>query len=192
MPDLFPFSMPESLDVAGNTYDIRTDYRDILRILLAFEDPDLENIDKMNACLYILYVDVDTIPPEHIAAAYEAAVRFIDNGQEPDGKNPRSMDWQQDAPLLFPAINKVAGCEVRQLNYLHWWTFTGYFMEIRDSIFSSVLSLRQKRNRGKKLEKQELDFWKQNKKICVLKQRESEAEKSAKIQAKQQADALFG
>lgn len=192
MPDSFPFDLPEQLEIGGVLYDIRTDFRDILRILLAFEDPDLENAEKMTICLQILYVDVDTIPPRDIQAAYEAAMRFIDNGQEPDKKSARSMDWEQDAPLLFPAVNQAAGCEVRSMPYLHWWTFTGYFMEIRDSIFSSVLSLRQKRNRGKKLEKREQEFWKQNHKICVLRKRESEVEKAEKAQVKRQADALFG
>lgn len=192
MPDLFPFSLPTALDVAGNTYDIRTDYRDILRILLAFDDPDLENAEKMTVCLQILYVDVDKIPPQDLQEAVNAAMKFIDHGQESDGKSARSMDWEQDAPLLFPAVNRVAGTEVRSLPYLHWWTFTGYFMEIRDSIFSSVLSLRQKRNRGKKLEKQEQEFWKQNAKICVLKKKLSEAEKQEKARAKAAVDALFG
>ncbi len=49
------------------------------------------------------------------------------------------MDWEQDEPILFPAINQVAGCEVRSVPYIHWWTFVGYFMEIREGIFPLYL-----------------------------------------------------
>lgn len=177
MPD-FPFDLPTALDVNGVAYDIDSDYRAVLRVLFAFENPDLEQSEKLELLLENVYIDVDAIPAQDLQAAVEAAMEFIDAGQESDGKSARSMDWEQDAPLLFPAVNKVAGCEVRGVPYLHWWTFTGYFMEIRDSIFSSVLSLRQKRNERKKLEKQEQEFWRKNKRICVLRRRETEAEKA--------------
>ena len=50
------------------------------------------------------------------------------------------MDWDQDAPLIVPAINKVLGGEVRAMPYLHWWTFVGAYMEIGEGVFSSVLA----------------------------------------------------
>lgn len=72
--------------------------------------------------------------------------------------------------MLFPAVNKVAGVEVRSLPYLHWWTFLGYFQAIdHDDLFSHVLSIRQKRAKGKKLEKWEQEFYKNNRNLCSLK-----------------------
>lgn len=183
---MLPFELPDALEVSGATYAIRTDYRDILRVLLAFDDPDLEDAEKLELLLENIYIDVEAIPPEDLQEAVNAAMGFIDHGQEADGKSARSMDWEQDAPLLFPAVNKVAGFETREPGrYIHWWTFTGYFMEIHDSVFSSVLSLRQKRNKGKKLEKHEQDFWKENKKICELKKRKSreQIEEEARLNA---------
>lgn len=185
MPTLSLFSLPTSLDVNGNTYDIDSDFRSVLNALVAYDDPDLTDAEKMELLLENIFIEADTIPPQDLQAALDAAMVFIDAGQESEGNAKRSMDWEQDAPLLFPAVNRVAGCEVRSLDYLHWWTFTGYFMEIRDSIFSSVLSLRQKRNKGKKLEKQEQEFWKENKKICELKKRKSQEqiEEEARLNA---------
>ena len=157
---------------------IRSDFRDILRILTAFEDPELKDNEKQYVCLYILYTDFDSILQTEYQAAYEAAIKFIDNGAESDGNSPRTMDW--DAALLFPAVNRVAGFETRSADYLHWWTFTGFFMEIKDSIYASVLSLRQKKAKGKKLEKWEREFWQANRKICVLQPRLTAEEKAEK------------
>ena len=53
----------------------------------------------------------------------------------------------------------------------------GYFMEIREGVFSQVLSLRQKKQKHKKLEKWEQEFWGSNKDLCVLKPRLSKEEK---------------
>lgn len=175
------FDLPEQLEVAGQTYDIRSDYRDILRILIAFEDPELNESEKLYVCLYILYPDFETMPPEDYEAAYSAAVQFIDNGIAGDEKKgPRVMDWEQDAAILFPAINKVAGYETRAVEYLHWWTFIGFFMGIRDGTFSTVLGIRQKKAKGKKLENWEREFWQGNQKLCKLKTKltaEEQAEK---------------
>ena len=146
--------LPRELEVNGRMYAIRTDFRDVLNILCAFSDPELEDGEKVYTCLYILFEDFDSIPEDDLEAAFTAALSFIDNGAKPEEqKSPRVMDWEQDENLLFPAINKVAGCEVRSAEYIHWWTFIGYYMEISEGVFSNVLSLRMKKAKGKKLEK---------------------------------------
>ena len=173
--------LPTSLTVAGKEYDIRTDFRDVLNVLTAYGDPELNDQEKVYVCLYILYTDFETIPQDDYEAAYKEAVKFIDCGASSNDKpSVRTMDWEQDEPILFPAINKVAGREVRAMEYLHWWTFMGYLMEINEGIFSQVLSIRHKKAKGKKLEKWERDFWQANKDICVLRQKLSEEEQAAK------------
>lgn len=172
--------LPTRLDVNGKSYAIRTDMQDILKILQAFNDPELENEEKVYICLFILYRDFDQMPQDDYSAAYKAAVDFMDCGVHTgSGQNRpsvRTMDWEQDAPLIFPAVNKVAGREVRSIPHLHWWTFMGYFMEIHDGIFSQVMTLRAKKAKGKKLEKWEREFWAANKDICILKERLSKEE----------------
>ena len=173
------WELPESLEAGGKPYEIDSDFRTILRVLAAYGDPELSDSEKLLVCLYNVYVDAASIPVEHLQEAYEAAVRFIDNGQEREERGPRAMDWEQDAPLIFPAVNSVAGFEVRLADYLHWHTFLGYFMEIKEGVFSTVMRLRQKRNKNQKLDEAESEFWRNNEKICALKQ---------KLTAKEQAD----
>ncbi len=173
--------LPVTLEVNGSEYPIRTDYRDVLTILEAFEDPDLEAGEKVFACLYILYPDFADIPQTDLEEAYRQAAWFIDCGAEMRDeakRSPRLVDWEQDERILFPAINTIAGHEVRALDYLHWWTFMGYFMEIREGTYAQVLNLRQKRAKGKKLEKWEQEFWRTNKDICRIRKKLSEDEKA--------------
>lgn len=171
--------LPRTLAVGDQEYAIRTDFRDILTILEAFDDPELLDEEKYIVMLTILYPD--TIPSDAVPGAIERAIWFLDCGQEDDKKPPcRVMDWEQDEAVLFPAINKVAGQEVRAAEYMHWWTFVGYFMEIDEGTFSTVLGIRQKRVRGKKLEKWEQEFYRENQELCNLKKRYT-AEEQAEI-----------
>ena len=173
--------LPQSLNVNGENYSIRSDFRDVLNIVAAFSDPELENSEKVYVTLFVLYEDFDKIPEEDYEAAFKAAMEFIDHGVKDDNpKSPRVMDWEQAEGIMFPAINKVAGFETRSAEYIHWWTFMGYFMEISEGVFSNVLALRLKKAQGKKLEKWEREYWNANKSICVLQPKltaEEQAEK---------------
>ena len=173
--------LPKSLSVNNVEYDIRSDFRDILKIVCAFNDPELENEEKIYVCLCVLYEDFDSIPKTDYEAAFKAALDFIDAGAKSDNKkSPRTMDWEQDENIMFPALNKVAGFETRTAEYVHWWTFMGYFMEISEGVFSHVLSLRGKKAKNKKLEKWEREYWQANKDICVLKPKLTAEEQEAK------------
>lgn len=173
------WELPVSLEVAGRAYDIDSDFRTVLRVLAAYGDPELSEAEKRFVCLANIYIDLAAIPSACLREAYEAAARFIDNGQEREENGPRAMDWEQDAALIFSAVNTVAGFEVRSAKHLHWHTFLGYFMEVKDSVFSTVLRLRQKRNKNRKLDKAEMEFWRANEKICVLKTRLTAEEQAA-------------
>lgn len=173
------YELPHSVEFGGRSWAINTDFRDVLLTLEAFDDPELADEEKAFICLHNLFVDYADIPRELLQDAYNAAVEFIDHGS--GGKNgPRTMDWHQDADIIFAAVNRVACCEVRAVGYLHWWTFMGYFMEIKDTTCSMVFSLRQKKAQGKKLEKWEKEYWNQNKGLCQLRPKLTEADKAEK------------
>ena len=164
--------LPDALEVNGRQYKIRTDYRDILRVIQAFHDEQLRDREKAYIALATLYIDLPSIPMEDIAEAYEKAMEFIavDNGRERDDRpKPQVIDWDKDELLIFPAINKVAGYEVRSAEHIHWWTFMGYFQSISgEDTYGYILSLRQKKAKHKKLADYEKEFWDANRDICDL------------------------
>lgn len=167
--------LPKSLDVNGKQYAIRPDFRNILDIFSALEDDELTDQEKGYILLKRLYIDLDTMPKEDMEEAYRQAISFIQfdsHDKENRETNTRILDWERDETLIFPAINKAAGCEVRELPYLHWFTFMGYFQSIdSESLFGTVLSIRQKKSKGKKLEKWEKEFEKANKELCTLRKK---------------------
>lgn len=189
---MYSWDLPTSLNVGGRNYKIRTDYRVILDILTAMNDPDIfepgmteeeKQLERALTMLQIFYIDFDTMPPSDWKEASEKACEFIDCGIKDDGKQkPRLIDWEQDAPVIVPAVNKVCGKDVRSVKYMHWWTFFGYYMEIGECTLSTIVSIRDKKRRGKKLEKWEQEFYRNNKKLVDLNTKKierSEEEKEA-------------
>lgn len=173
------WEFPTSLNVGGIDYEIRTDYRAVLDLFTALTDPNLTDENEQitaymqsRVILEIMFPDCDNIPAEHIQEALDKVSAFIDMGISDDRKKPKTMDWEQDAPILIPAINKVLNCEIRAVQYMHWWTFLGAYMEIGESLFSNIIHIRQKKAKGKKLEKWEQNFYNENKSLIDFKQKD--------------------
>ena len=164
--------LPTSLDVCGTVYRIRTDYRNILQIFSAYNDSSLSDSEKVYVCLKRLFTDFNKIPSQQYAQAYAAATAFIDCGTREDTPAPKTINWDKDEQLIFPAVNKAAGMEIRALPYLHWWTFLGYYQSVdHDGLFGFVLTIRQKKARGKKLEKYEQEFYRSNINLCRIEEK---------------------
>ena len=55
---------------------------------------------------------------------------------------------------------------------MHLWTFIGAYMEIGEGLFSNIIHIRQKKAKGKKLEKWEQEFYKENKSLIDFQHKE--------------------
>ena len=179
------YGLPVTAVVNGEEYDIRSDWRAILDIITAIDDPDLSEQEKVYTALFIFYRDFESIPIEDYQEAMIQLFSFIALGEseeelKKEKKKPKLVDWEQDFNLIIGQINKVAGKEIRALEYLHWWTFISYYNEIDgDSTFARVVGIRDKKARGKKLDKEERAWYNRNRQLIDLKVRYSDEEKDA-------------
>jgi hypothetical protein len=174
------YSLPTSVEVNGTEYTIQSDYRAVLDILTALSDGDLDEQDKAEAALTIFYPEFSAMPASDYQEALNQCFRFIDHGQgaKTQGKQPAVMSWEQDFDMIISPVNRIAGCEVRSLPYLHWWSFLSYYMEIGDCLFAQVVAIRDKKARGKPLDKQEREFYRRNREMVDLKTTYTEAEQN--------------
>ena len=158
--------LPKTLEVSGVEYPINSDFRVALLIFVALNDVELSNYEKIIVTLECLYETT----PEDTEKAYEKAIWFLDGGNIPKSKKApkKLMDWEQDESLIFPAVNKVAGYETREKDYLHWWSFLGMFNEIGEGLYSQVMNIRAKKVKNKKLEKWEREFYNDHKELVDL------------------------
>ena len=193
------WELPTSISVNNTEYAIRTDYRAVMDILTAFSDKEMlgESEDETNiirALLILNILFVDEVKPEDQNEAIKKAIEFIDMGIESSRhvKKPTLMDWEQDAPLIIPAINKVLGSEIRADKYMHWWTFLSAYMEIGECSFTHIINIRDKKAKGKKLEKWELEYIQEHKDIVLLKEKLTEKEQLEREAEKNAVNELLG
>lgn len=171
------WTLPQSTEIGGLKYEMVTDYRDIFDILAVMQaDEDREQ--TVITSLALFYKDFERLPISDYGEAWEYLKLFIDCGEQyQGGPQPKVVDWTQDAGIIAAEINKVAHCEIRTVPYMHWFTFVGYYHGIGEGQLSTLVSIRDKRARGKKLEKWEREFYQNNKSRVDFKKSYTEEEK---------------
>ncbi len=178
------YDLPTTVTINGKVFKIHNngDYRAILNTIAVYQDQELTQEEQILTALTVFYEDINSIEDIEklgdIKQAVYEMMRFIAaNDEETGAKMPHKLiDWEQDEKLIVSAVNKVAGTEIRALPYLHWWTFIGYYMAIGECSLSTVVGIRSKIMRGKKLEKYEQDFKRQNPQYFTWKKDQKEAE----------------
>lgn len=180
------YGLPKNIEIDGVQFAIRYDYRVILDIFEMMNDPDLNDEDRALAMLQMFYLDFEDLTDYD--AAINECIKFINGGKdEPKGKKqPSLVNWAQDFPIIVAPINRVLGHEIRAVEYdretnsggIHWWTVLAAYYEIGDCLFAQVVRIRDKKAKGKKLDKAEQDFYRKNRDIIDIKMQYSEEENS--------------
>lgn len=164
------YTLPKYFEIEGELFEIRHegDYRIVLSCFKALSDPELSDYEKTITVLIIFYENFneveDVLDCQYSDQLVEKMFWFFNCGSEyNDGKNgPKLLDWDKDSVLITSAVNRVAGKDVREQEYVHWWTFMGYYMEIGECLLSQIVGIRYKIAKGKKLEKHERTFQQEN------------------------------
>lgn len=162
------YSLQTSVQIGQASFEIRNkgDFRMVLDCFEALNDEELTQTEQMYSALIIFYEDLNSIEDvmlhnDVLVELYKEMMKFFNNGEEQVTSNTggyKLIDWQKDSNLIISAINNVAKTEVRALDYLHWWTFLGYYTAIGECTLSTIISIRYKIANGKKLEKHEKKF----------------------------------
>ena len=169
------WALPREARIGEKTYPIHTDYREMLEIFSWLQKEELPEFLRWQIALALFYDG--EIPEENFNRAAEYFCWFANCGQEESGSpGPKLLDWEADAQDIVADVNKVAGQEIRSIPYLHWWTFMGWFRGIGEGNLSTLLSIRDKLRRGKKLEKWEQEYCRRNRSRVNLPKKYSASE----------------
>lgn len=166
------YELPTTVTINETVYTIRNrgDYRMVLDCFQVLNDIELSENERILAFLIIFYEDFNDVESvlfldqDVLSELIDNAFLFFNCGQKnaPAETNYKTIDWEGDAQLISSAVNNVAGREIRAESYLHWWTFMGYFNAVGESALSTVVGIRSKIAKGKKLEKYEQEFRSEN------------------------------
>lgn len=165
------WDLPLEVNINGKNHPIRNqcDYRVVLDAISALNDNKLTNEEKIKCALYIFYEDIGAI--EDFETAIKEMFEIINGGEEEESQEqkPSLMEWEHDFPQIAPPISRVLGYDIRTPNkYTHWYTFLGGYMEIGECTFSTIVSIRSKRMKGKKLDDWEKEYIREHRKTVEL------------------------
>lgn len=169
------WDLPIAVEINGQQHPIRNkcDYRVVLDVICALNDNELTEEEKVKCALFIFYEDISQI--DDFETAIKEMFRIINGGEEEEqtqDNKPKLMDWQHDFPQLAPPISRVLGYDVRTPDkYTHWMSFLGGYQEIGECTFSTIVSIRSKRAKGQKLDKWEIDYIREHRKMVELPQK---------------------
>lgn len=141
----------------------------VLDVFSALEDEELEQKERLISALIIFYEDFNDVDDVlNCPVLEELTLQMYDffNGDKAKAESVKQsrtlIDWEGDSALICAAINNVAGKEIRSEPYIHWWTFLSYYMSVGESVLSTVINIRDKTANGKKLEKWEQEYKRDN------------------------------
>lgn len=171
------WGLPVTAAIGGHEYKINADFRDVLEIVDVLSDQEKHSSVRILVSLSLFYDDFEQMPPKDHEEALRWMMDFIDCGEPDDGAHhAKLIDWEQDRMIIAAEVNKVAGTEVRALEFLHWWSFIGYFNGIGEGPLSYIVGIRDKLRRGKPLEKHEREYYNKNRSRVDFKQKLTRAE----------------
>lgn len=163
--------LPLTVNILGKEYAIRDkcDFRVILDCIAALTDAKLSEEWRIKCALFIFYEDFAGI--EDWETALSQMYRVIGCGELNENKDdkPPLMNWEHDFDVLAPSVNRVLGYDIRTPDkYTHWYTFVGAYGEIGECTFATIVNIRQKKLKGKKLEKWEIEYMREHRERVEL------------------------
>ena len=170
------WDLPTEIQIGEKIYHItkKCDYRVVLDVIIALNDEDMTTEEKVICGLLLFYEELTRENIRfcpHLEQLQKEMFRIINGGEEQEEnaeQKPQLMDWEHDFPVLVSPINRVLGFEIRSVDYLHWMSLLSAYMEIGECTFSTIVSIRSKRAKGKKLDKWEEEYIREHRKMVEL------------------------
>ena len=113
--------LPTSVEIDGVVCEFDADFRNILYIFEALNDPDLLDNEKVEVTLELFYNKDDY--KINIGEALKQMFDFIRAGEDEPRATENSKpvyDWEQDFNLIVAPVNKNLGYDYRGVEFVHW------------------------------------------------------------------------
>ena len=182
---MLTLTLPKSIKLGEKEYPIRSDCRVGIRLMQMFEDPELTDSEKLFIAMRVIFKDA-VISGIYLQEALEKTVWFLNGGDlnqtssagSQTGSQRRLYSWNQDLRFIIAAVDKTVGFSVRGKAFFHWWDFLSAFSEVGESSFSTIVSQRLLKQKGKQTES-DIEWWADNADIAELRVQRSREEQDA-------------
>lgn len=184
-------SLPDTVEVNGQEYKIRTDFRIGVLFELVMEDDELSQYEKLFSAINLYYEE----PPDDLIEAFKQALWFYQCGKtqktairgdedeeapEDRGRTPIAYSFEYDDAYIYASFLKEYGIDLTEED-LHWWKFRALFKALpEDSQIVKIMGYRTAKINDN-MSKAEKDFIRKMKKLYALPLSDKEIEYQSKL-----------
>lgn len=164
---------PDQVEINGQNYGIRTDFRTSILFEIMMQDDGLDNKTKVRKGLGLYY----PVIPDDLNGAVDTALWFYRCGREETtvqkrmasrrGKN-QIYSFEHDAGLIYAAFLMAYNIDLQDIRYMHWWRFRYLFNSLpKDCEFSRAMEYRSM-DISDKMPKEQKEWYKKMKRLYAL------------------------
>ena len=134
---------PSTIIVGQQELEINTDFETALACIACINDDELSDIERAYGVLALLYKS----EPEDEAEALRLAVKYLQQGREPEDTQSRAgaadMDYEYDMHYIRSSFRSDYGIDLMTTPDMHWWQFGELLQGLTDQcILNRVRDLR--------------------------------------------------
>jgi hypothetical protein len=140
------YKAPSTVLIGDIAYDINTDFRDCMNVIIQMNNPDLSPQEKAVLIIYYMYLD----DPHDLQEGIEKALWFLRCGEDikDDKKRPILHDFEKDQSYIVSAFAKL-GVDLYTIDSMHWWVFMARFSDLpEDAAYSRIMYLRSRHSKN--------------------------------------------
>lgn len=150
-------ALADHVNINGKSYEIYTDFRNMILFELLMQDPEVDNYAKATGGIELLFPEV----PEDLGAATDCLIWFYRCGkperrsrkEEPenqeedagDGCDPleRVYSFDHDDRYIYAAFLSQYGIDLQEIDHLHWWKFRAMMDALNEEhLFVKIMQYR--------------------------------------------------
>ena len=148
-PNLLIDTLPDTVEVDGRAFPIRSDFRISIMFELMISDKELSEKEKLEQMLYLYYEEEI---PNNLNEAVEQILNFYACGKrkKKDSNNSKRKgitspvySFEYDDGYIFAAFLDQYGIDLNDIEFLHWWKFKAMFDALKaDNEIVKIMSYR--------------------------------------------------
>ena len=143
-------TLPDTVEVDGRAFPIRSDFRISIMFELMIADKELSSKQKLEQMLTLYYEEEI---PKDLDEAVEQILDFYACGKQRKKKDSNATkrkgitspvySFEYDDGMIFAAFYDQYGIDLNDIEYLHWWKFKAMFDALKaDNEIVKIMSYR--------------------------------------------------
>lgn len=126
---------PSKLLINNKYYQIKSDFKNILKIDKLYKDKTFTNVEKHFIALKLFYVD-EVFEDEFISAMFDFIACY-----KKSKKASKLLDLYKDSQYIYTAFIKEYNLDLSVCN-MHWFKFMALFEELDNVLIKQIINIR--------------------------------------------------